>query len=248
MNKSEYKKMAKLEKEYWWHQGRLHLIDEMINKHHPDKSERKILEVGCGTGETTRHLKKYGDVVGIDISEEAIKYGRLNGLKNIINSDIVTIENNEELKNKKFDLIFALDVLEHIQNDKKAIKNINKLLKKDGLFITTVPAHKFLWSEHDESLHHKRRYHMYEISKKLEDNNFTISDRSYFILFLFPVIFGYRLWSNIAGRSAYPKTSYVILPKFLNYLFIKLLKIEAKMIKYFRLPMGVTIVTVAKKL
>jgi 2-polyprenyl-3-methyl-5-hydroxy-6-metoxy-1,4-benzoquinol methylase len=248
MNKNEYKKMAELEKEYWWHQGRLYLIDELINKHHPNKTNRKILEVGCGTGETTRHLKKHGEVIGIDVSDEAIKYGKQNGIEDIYSSDIVNIQNNKNLKDKKFDLIFALDVLEHIQEDKTAMKNIYGMLNTDGLFITTVPAHKFLWSEHDESLHHKRRYHMYEITKKLEDSNFTISDKSYFIFFLFPIVFAYRLWGNITGKSAYPKTSYVILPKTLNNLFINLLKIEAKMIKYFRLPIGVTIVVVAKKL
>jgi SAM-dependent methyltransferase len=247
MNKNEYKKMADLEKKYWWHQGRLHLVDELIKKHSAINKKNMILEVGCGTGETTRHLRNYGSVTGIDVSDEAIKYAKLDGVKDIFNVDIANIKDDTQLKENSYDMVFALDVLEHIQEDKKAMRNIHGLLKTDGLFISTVPAHKFLWSEHDESLHHKRRYHMYEITKKLEDSGFEIIDRSYFIFFLFPIIFAYRVWSNVVGRSAYPKTSYVILPDHLNKLFINVLNIEAKIIRYVRLPIGVTIVIVAKR-
>jgi len=121
------------------------------------------------------------------------------------------------------------------------------MLKVGGYFLVTVPAHKFLWSEHDEALHHKRRYHSLEITKKLEDTGFTVVKKTYFIATALPAIVLFRLWGNIFGKSAYPKTSYVVLPGIFNNLMIKLLSLEARVIKKFNLPIGATIAVVAKK-
>jgi glycosyltransferase involved in cell wall biosynthesis len=92
--------------------------------------------------------------------EAALKYCRAKGL-NIRQSLADKIDYPDET----FDVVFALDVLEHLENDEAAIKEINRILKTGGIFIATVPAHKFLWSYHDESLHHKRRY----AKKEFED-------------------------------------------------------------------------------
>ena len=247
MNIKEYEKMASFERKYWWHQGRLHLMDELINAYAPKKDMYTILEVGCGTGENMSHLKKYGKVTGIDFSKEAIGFCKQRGVENVYLEDINNIQNEKLLKMKgRFDIIFALDVLEHIQDDVGAMSKIREYLGPDGVFITAVPAHKFLWSEHDESLHHKRRYHSLELKRKLADAGFIVVKKSYFIFTFFPIIVLYRFWGNIFGKSAYPKTSYVILPDFINYLFYRLLKFEATLIKYFDLPVGVTIVAVAK--
>jgi len=249
VNLNEYEKMATFEKDYWWHRGRLRLLDTLIGKYAENRTDLKILEVGCGTGENAEYLKKYGLVYGMDIADEAIKFCRERGLERIYKDDLVDIKTPELLEQKgKFDVILALDVLEHIQDDVAAMSNVKDLLGENGVFIATVPAHKFLWSEHDESLHHKRRYHSLEIKRKLADAGFEVLRKSYFIVTFFPIIVFYRFWNNIFGKSAYPKTSYVLLPEAINNFFYKLLQIEAKIIKDFDFPVGTTIVTVAKKL
>ncbi len=248
MNTNEYAKMSQFEKDYWWHRGRLNLLDVLIKKYAPKKENYTILEVGCGTGENTSYLSKYGNVTGIDISAEAISFCEKRGLKDIYLTDILNASPDQPYYKKSgYDVILALDVLEHIQDDVRAMQKIHELLSDDGIFIATVPAHKFLWSEHDEALHHKRRYHSLEIKKKLADAGFKVIKKSYFIFTFFPIIVLYRLWGNIFGKSAYPKTSYVILPKFLNSLLYKLLKFESLLIDKIDLPAGVTIITVARK-
>jgi len=246
MNKSEYEKMAKFEKEYWWHRGRLDLLDTLVKGYTKGK-KLKILEIGCGTGEVTEYLKKYGDVTGLDFSMDAIKFCRQRKLKNIYKKDIVTTKIKDFIaKHGKFDLIVTLDVMEHIREDILVFGKIKQLLTKKGVYIATVPAYKFLWSEHDESLHHVRRYHSLEMLKKLENTGFTILKKTYFVSTMFPVIAFFRLWNNFFTRNEHPQTSYMELPTILNDLMYKILKFEAKTIERFNLPAGTTIVTVVK--
>lgn len=241
MNHAEYTKLAELEKTYWWHQGKVHLVKALLG----EERDLTILEIGCGTGMLTKFLSNYGTITGIDISPEAISFCQKQGLEKVFKADINSMDITPH--RSKYDLVVASDVLEHIQDDMQAMKNIKKMLKESGRFLLTVPAHKFLWSEHDEALHHKRRYHSLEITKKLKDAGFTVAKKTYFVATALPAIVLFRLWGNIFGKSAYPKTSYVVLPEVLNNLMIKLLAFEAEVAKKLDLPIGVTIAVVARK-
>ena len=180
MESREYKKIAEAEKTYWWHKGKLALLESLLVSHLKISGEPiRILEIGCGTGVTTSFLQRWGKVTGLDMSDEALSFCRTNGLTDLILGDFNKID--LEPYKKSFDLVVALDVLEHIQDDIKAIKRVREILKDNGTFLINVPAHKFLWSEHDEALHHKRRYRMHEIVTKLEDCGFNITKKTYFV-------------------------------------------------------------------
>ncbi len=244
MQKREYEVMGNFETEYWWHQGKRYLIKKLMSEYFPRK-RLNILEVGCGTGELTQQLQKHHNVMGIDMAQEAIDICKEREIRDVYKKDIFELDTTK-LK-EKFDLVLALDVMEHIQEDIEAMKIINLLLKRDGYFFVNVPAHKFLWSGHDEALQHKRRYTKYELLTKLELASFKIVSQSYFVMFVFPIILLYRTWGNLFNRSTYPKTSYVALPTFANKLLFKLLILEANLIRYITLRVGTTITVVAKK-
>lgn len=132
----------------------------------------EILEVGCGIGNFTKELTKYGKVWAIDINR---KY--LNQIKNIpdVEAGLGDIEKGEYFFTKKqFDTIICLNVLEHIQNDNKAIENLNRLLKKDGVLILLIPTHSFLYGEIDKNIGHFRRYGKQEIVNKLKRVGFNV--------------------------------------------------------------------------
>jgi len=245
MNKSEYVKMAKFEREYWWHKGRLDLLDTLITKYTKGKNLR-ILEIGCGTGEVTEYLQKYGEVIGLDFSDDAIEFCKQRNLENIYKRDIVHTSVKEFTeKYGTFDLILTLDVMEHIREDSLVFEKIREMLKRNGIYIATVPAYKFLWSEHDESLHHVRRYHSLEMIKKLEKAGFKVLKKTYFVSTMFPVIAFFRLWNNFFTRHVDPETSYILLPNFLNDFMHKILKFEIRAMEKHSLPAGTTIVTVS---
>jgi len=247
MNSKEHLVMSFFETEYWWHKGKKYLIEHLLNKFFSKDrhGKLKIFEIGCGTGEISKMLQKYGTVSGLDISETAAdEYERKCGIRPLI-GDINEL-NLESLKNS-FDLILALDVLEHVQDDIKAMERVKFLLKKDGVFFINVPAYKFIWSEHDEALQHKRRYSTYELTEKLKRAGFNIELNSHFVCMSFPLIAFYRVWGNFFGKSAFPKTTYIKLPKKLNTIMYKMLQVETKLLTKFRLPLGSTITVVAKQ-
>lgn len=244
MNAHEIERMEKFEKTYWWHVGKKHLVKYLVEKY-TKAANLNILEIGCGAGEITQDLQKYGTVLGNDVSETALAACRSKGFQNLLYGDINQLDLSSYTK--KFDLILALDVLEHIQNDMEAMQRIIKLLKPGGIFLVAVPAYKFLWSSHDEALEHKRRYTSFEIITKLKDTGFSILKNSHFVFWSFFPIALVKFLGNFLGRNAYPKSSYIELPDFLNNFMIKVLEFETRMIDKLYLPLGTTIVVVAKK-
>src|SRR3989344_1075595 len=244
MNDSEILRMAQFEKEYWWHKGKVYLIKTFLDQYFPGRRDLNIMEIGCGTGGVTGFLTDYGAVTGVDTSHEAIHHVSQVGLKEAVVADVN--EMDIDPYEKQFDLVLALDVLEHIQDDLETMRRVGMMLKPGGLFFINVPAYKFLWSEHDEALLHKRRYHSYELTKKLENCGYRILKSSYFVTFSFPGIVLYRLWGNLFGKTAYPKTTYVPLPKYLNDFMTNILKFEANIVKRGRLPFGATLTVIAQ--
>jgi len=153
MELQEYAKMDMVEKDHWWFRAKRSYLALML-QHFVPQTEASILDVGCGTGAIMDFLEKAGyRVEGIDPSQAALKYCRDKNLK-------VQIGQADELPfaDNTFDAVIALDVLEHVVEDKKSVAEIARVLKPGGIFICTVPAHPWLYSYHDEALHHLRRY------------------------------------------------------------------------------------------
>lgn len=242
MNSEEYSLMYKIEDIYWWFVARRKMLSKIITIYLKSKNN-KILDIGCGTGSNLLELSKFGDAIGIDRSDEAIDFCHKRGLQNVSKEDAETFSFEKE----SFDLITVLDVLEHVQEDIKLLEKCYDICKVNGLLFITVPAYGFLWSEHDEALHHKRRYTASELRNKLNLVNFKIVKISYNITSLFFVVFFFRFWQNLFKKSVYPQSSVVLLPEYINNILIKILDIETFFLKYINFPFGVSIVCVATK-
>lgn len=133
-----------------------------------------ILEIGCGIGNFTKSLSKYGQVYAIDINEDYIQKIKKN-IDSNVKVGIGNIETDEYFfRGKKFNVIVCINVLEHIKNDEMALKNMYKLLKEEGYLILLVPAFDFLYGEIDKSIGHFRRYNLKKIAKLLQDMGFRI--------------------------------------------------------------------------
>lgn len=160
-------------------------------------------------------LSKYlKNYSGIDISEK--------------NPFIIGDAQNLPLEDNSFDLILLLDLLEHT-NDKLVMKEVHRVLKPNGHAIITVPTFMFLWSQHDIDNYHVKRYRRGELPL----NKFEIIKETYWNSILFPIMV-------LAKRK---KTQLTILPKFINYILQKVLKIENYLIsKNVKMPIGVSLV------
>ncbi len=245
MEEVEYEKMYALENSYWWFQGRKHIIFSLLKKYNLLKTSesQRVIDLGCGTGLILAELNNFTFSLGVDFSMSALSFCRQRGLKNLICADVNYIPFTDSC----CDLVFALDLLEHIPDDTRVLKEIWRICRPGGMLLLTVPAHQFLWSEHDEALHHYRRYSMSQFYQLILSAGFIPLKFSYCISFLFLLIVVFRKLQKIIKSPTKPRTHLIILPKLVNSFLIWLLKLEAKLIRFINFPFGVSILVVAQK-
>lgn len=193
-----------------------------------------ILEVGCGIGNFTNFLKKYGNVWAIDISDSYIKQTtQIAG----INVGFGDIEKGKYFFSKqKFDTIVCLNVLEHIKDDRKALKNMYELLCSGGHLILLVPAYDFLFGKIDKEIGHFRRYNKKLLKSLLEEVGFKIL-KSRVINFLGAV--GWWLSSKLFRENRVSESKI----KVFNLIAPVFLSLE----NFIEPPFGTSILIIAKK-
>ena len=188
------------------------------------------------------HLEKVGQTFGMDMSDEAISFS-----KEIFGGRVEkgALPDQVPYQEDFFDLITALDVIEHIDDDVGSISAIRALLVPGGKCIFTVPAYMFLWSAHDEMNQHKRRYTLPELNEKLVQAGFTVEKISYYNTLLFPAVFLVRMLNNVLQREGASDTD---MPgSAMNYVLKKIFGIEKYLLRYFNLPFGVSVLAVVRK-
>lgn len=242
MRPNAYREMFENELTHGWYIGtRNHLIKTL--KQNCTTSSR-ILDAGAGTGGTILLLKKAGfrNVIGLEKSDIAIRYSRQRGIK-IIKGDI----NRLPFKKDSFDVVICLDVLYHQGvNPNLAIKEFQRVLKKEGLLYLQEPAYNFLKSRHDITIATSRRFTRNQIAKMIIMAGFKILKASYFNTLMFLPIAAKRLIDKTRNKDDIASDVAPLSP-LANSLIYNLLKIESFLISYVNLPFGLSIICLAKK-
>ena len=243
MELAEYKNIFDHEKTHFYYVGTHNALIELLKKYIPKKTGNIILDAGCGTGALMKKLKNFGTIWGIDASSEAIKFAKLNGLKQVKKASIEDIP----YKNNQFDAVISIDVLYHraVKSDLKALLEFKRVLKPDGILITKNPAHNWLRGAHDIVIHTKRRYSKEEFGRKLNKAGFEILKLSYINMFFLPLAILKRLSENI--YNAKPTSDVKKLPKQVNKLLINIYNIETKFLIKGTIPIGLSLFAVARK-
>jgi ubiquinone/menaquinone biosynthesis C-methylase UbiE len=235
--------MFEMEETYWWFVARRRLVCDLIDRLAMPAGSR-LLDVGCGTGANLKAFNKEFERVGIDASDAALEFCQQRGLTSLVQGKI----EQSGLQHDNFDVVTALDVLEHVDDDMQALRELLRVSKPGGFLLITVPAFGFLWSEHDEALHHRRRYTVAELESKVEAAGFQVVRISYFLAALFLPILLARIVQNLTKKRIEPQATHVILPKWLNALVVRLLDVEKRVLQWtWRMPFGVSIVALAQK-
>lgn len=240
MKKYLYEDLYLLEDKHWWHVSKRRIINKLIEKYNAIKNP-KILDIGCGTGKNIEELQKLGLVYGLDNSNEALRFCRKRGLKNLI---LGTAEKTS-LKNNFFDIITLLDVLEHT-DDNKTLKETYRILKEDGLIIITVPAFNWLWSKWDVVLHHRRRYTTKSLIAILQKNNFHIKKISYMYSFLVLPALIIRMIKSLPFKAPY-SSDFQLSSSPINLIMNEITNFESFFVRFLSVPIGTSIVAVAQK-
>jgi len=200
---------------------------------------QKILEVGAGTGNITRYLLQAGETIATDISPQyverlKIEFSSYDGFRAFVWD--VTSPPLSEIKSEKIDTIVCLNVLEHVEDDRKALRNMHEVLSPAlGTLVLLAPAHKLLFGPIDECLGHFRRYEKKDLCGLLEDAGFDIVKCMDFNFFGF---FGWLLNSRVLKRKRLPTGQLALY----NLLAPLLLGVE----KTLKPPIGLSLLAIAK--
>ena len=251
MKHEEYERMYRFEDTYWWFVARRRLIASLLDARYPRDGRLRLLDIGCGTGAMLDVLAPFGDVTGADFAPQALEFCRARGQEQgrrypLTRADVRRLPFAADT----FDAVTAMDVIEHIDDDKAASAEIFRVLKPGGRLFVTVPAYQFLWSEHDEALYHYRRYTAPHLKDVFQRVGFHVPKISYTVSSLLPPIAAYRLISNLLPKrraDGEKKADLVPVSSRINDALLTLSEWETRLVGRVNLPCGVTVVCVAEK-
>lgn len=241
-----YAEYRQVEDRHWWFIGRRAILLALIAQHLPEPLDgtRQLLDIGCGTGTMLGHLARFGEVQGIDSDAEAILYCKQRGFTKVRQWATPPFP----FQAATFDVVSALDVIEHVDDDVEMLTEMRRLLRPRGLAVVSVPAYRFLWGPHDEINRHMRRYTVAHLRRQLESAGLKVVRLTYFNTMLFPAIAGIRLARRLSGRKPRPKSDFTLTaPGTANNVLGRLFAAEAPILKHVNLPFGVSILALALK-
>ena len=227
--------------------GRRNVFLALLDKYLPrckDGRPRRILDLGCGTGTMLQYLARYGQAEGIDADEGAVRFCHERGVHQVQQVETMPLPFEDDT----FDLVTALDVLEHIDDDRGTLRELYRITRPGGRIMLSVPAYRFLWGAQDEISLHKRRYVAGEIRERLSEAGFAVRRLSYFNTILFAIIAGVRVLRPYRPGSSKLKSDFTMTkPGLANALLARLFNLEARIVKRFDLPFGVSVLALAAK-
>jgi SAM-dependent methyltransferase len=211
----------------WWYRGRAAVVRAVL-KRLPARPRRTILDFGAGFGGMHDTLSRYGTVSAFEPDEQARASASVRGYERIFGTVDPALA-------QPYDLIALCDVLEHIEDDRAFLARAKHALAPDGALLVTVPAMPFLWSVHDVSHHHFRRYTKRSLRDAFEESGYEVVFISYWNALLFPAAALARMLGK-GGESSFR------LPRVIDACFYLLVWIESLLLCFISLPFGVSLV------
>ncbi|MDQ3647027.1 MAG: class I SAM-dependent methyltransferase [Actinomycetota bacterium] len=233
--------MYALEDRHWWFRGRRAVIWALLRRAAvPESGRLRVLDAGCGTGRNLHEYDRLGAASGVDASAEAVDFCRRRGLTAVVRSGVESLP----FESDAFDVAFATDVLEHVEDDHAALAELRRVVAPGGTLVSTVPAFEWLWSDSDVALGHHRRYTRRRLLDVVGSSGWRASAATYFNSLLLPPI----AVTRALRRPDHRRPELEQTPAALNRLLAAPMQLEAALIgRGVRLPAGVSLGVVCRR-
>ena len=201
----------------------------------------RILDAGCGSGRNMIELARRGTVTGIELSETSVCLARQRGCGEVVEGSVLEMP----FPDGSFDLAVSLDVIEHLEDDVAALRELRRTVAPGGALLVTVPAYQWLWSGHDVINHHYRRYTRRSMQRVAEQAGWRQARTTYFNSLLLPVAILLRALDRAGSKTTESSLDLWVPPEPLNWLLERPLALEAALIaRGGRIPAGLSLLTV----
>jgi ubiquinone/menaquinone biosynthesis C-methylase UbiE len=240
VDRAEYLRIASAEESHWWYRGTRSLIRQLLAAEL--RPGMRVLDAGCGPGGNSAWLTAENQVVGVDVSPDAVRLARERhpGME-VRQADIVALPFAEA----EFDLALVITVLALVDDDALAVREVSRVLRPGGATFLIEPASPRLRRDHDAVTHIRRRYSLARLRELTEAAGLTVSRATYAYSFLVPAAAALTLWhrmkpSRLADHSDLERDR-------LGCLFGCLAAAERKVLRNADIPFGLSAVVVAKR-
>lgn len=247
-----YEDLYVKEHTHWWHIGKRAIVYGLLGKYLPGgtRTSRRALDLGCGAGLNLERLSQYAQTTGTDYYEEALHFCRRRGFTRLCKADAANLPFGSNL----FDIVTALDVIEHLDDDQVALAELYRVMRPGGVLIISVPAYRFLWTYWDDILGHRRRYTTSMMRDAVTSAGFKVRKLSYSnALILVPAVL-VRIAKSLllkvrrrGGEESKPGSDFIEVPRPLNSALAGYYRLEAAWLQRGGLPFGLSVVCVAEK-
>jgi ubiquinone/menaquinone biosynthesis C-methylase UbiE len=227
------------------------ILAERIEASCQQPNNLAILNVGVATGATSEMLGQFGKVMSVEYDKDCYEFTKSILSTPIINGSILELP----FEDNSYDLVCAFDVIEHVEDDAKAVAEMVRVCKPNSWVVITVPTFMSLWGQHDVINHHYRRYVMPQLTQLFQAHEGKIVYKSYFNSLLFPPIYAFRNLMRILPKNLFRKkegagSDHDIIHKdsFVNQILETVFNIEKKLLhQNITFPVGVSAVIVWQK-
>ena len=228
---------------HWWYRGRRRIVStELAALDLP--AGARLLDAGCGSGQTLELLKAFGEPTGVDPDPDSVAIAQARGHDAAIGA-LPDLPFHDDT----FAACTCLDVLEHLRDDEAALRELARVTVPAGALLVTVPAYEALWSEHDEANEHLRRYRARTLKPLALRTGWRVQRLTYFNTLLLPPAAVVRLADRFRPRPRPADVSDLDLtPRALNGAFEMPLRLEAALLRRGgRLPAGLSLLAVLRR-
>jgi len=228
------------EDRHWWYRGRRTVLERVIaGLGLPERAS--ILDAGCGSGRNMVELARYGPVTGVELSRTSVELARARAVGEVIEGSVLEMP----FADGTFDLAVSLDVIEHLEDDLAALRELRRTVKAGGALLVTVPAYQWLWSGHDVINHHHRRYTRRSLRAVAERAGWRQVRTTYFNSLLLPVAIVLRVLDRFNRKTTESSLDLWVPPQPFNWLLERPLALEAALIaRGGRIPAGLSLLAV----
>ncbi|WP_051946192.1 class I SAM-dependent methyltransferase [Verrucomicrobium sp. BvORR106] len=249
MLNKEYETMRQVEDTYWWYQVLHGYVPQQVAGLLKDGAGR-VLDAGCGTGGTLRHLKDRNamwDLHGFDFSPLAVEYCKFRGFNQVCQGSVDAIP----AEDRSFDVVISLDVLCHAGLDEtRAVAEFARVARPGGHVILNLPAFYFLMGRHDIAVGSVRRYDERRVRELMAGAGLRIKEIHYWNAWLFPPILLWRQFSRLLSfgqEREEAKSDLTQLPGWLNKVLAGVARMDMKLCRWVGVPVGTSVFVVAEK-
>jgi SAM-dependent methyltransferase len=229
------------EDRHWWYRGRRSVLERVVAQLRLPARAR-ILDAGCGSGRNMVELAHHGTVTGIELSATSVSLARARNAGEVIEGSVLQMP----FAAGSFELAASLDVIEHLEDDLSALRELRRVVAPGGALLVTVPAYQWLWSGHDEINHHHRRYTRRSLLQVAEQAGWELVRTTYFNSLLLPVAIALRGLDRLSSsKTTESSLDLWVPPAPLNWLLERPLALEAALIKRGgRIPAGLSLLAI----